>query len=63
MGLNKTDASFVLYVWLTATNSILAFFQTPARFWEFGADGLLVFMPERGAESASQISPGRIGGK
>lgn len=40
-------ASFVLCVWLTATNSALAFFETPARFWEFGAGGLLVFMPER----------------
>jgi peptidoglycan/LPS O-acetylase OafA/YrhL len=40
-------ASFVLCVWLTATNSILAFFETPARVWEFGAGGLLVFMPER----------------
>jgi len=40
-------ASFVLCLWLTATNSILAFFETPARVWEFGAGGLLVFMPER----------------
>jgi peptidoglycan/LPS O-acetylase OafA/YrhL len=40
-------ASFVLCIWLTATNSILAFFETPARVWEFGAGGLLVFMPER----------------
>jgi peptidoglycan/LPS O-acetylase OafA/YrhL len=40
-------ASFVLCVWLTATNSGLAFFETPARVWEFGAGGLLVFMPER----------------
>ena len=40
-------ASFVLCVWLTATNSILAFFETPARVWEFGAGGLLGFMPER----------------
>jgi peptidoglycan/LPS O-acetylase OafA/YrhL len=39
-------ASFVLCVWLTATNSILAFFETPARVWEFGTGGLLVFMPE-----------------
>jgi peptidoglycan/LPS O-acetylase OafA/YrhL len=40
-------ASFVLCVWLTTTNSILAFFETPARVWEFGAGGLLVFIPER----------------
>ena len=40
-------ASFVLCVWLTATNSILAFFATQARVWEFGAGGLLVFMPEQ----------------
>jgi peptidoglycan/LPS O-acetylase OafA/YrhL len=40
-------ASFVLCVWLTATNSSLAFCETPARVWEFGAGGLLVFMPER----------------
>jgi peptidoglycan/LPS O-acetylase OafA/YrhL len=40
-------ASFVLRIWLTATNSGLAFFETPARVWEFGAGGLLVFMPER----------------
>jgi peptidoglycan/LPS O-acetylase OafA/YrhL len=40
-------ASFVLCVWLTATNSALAFFETPARVWEFGAGGLVVFMPER----------------
>jgi peptidoglycan/LPS O-acetylase OafA/YrhL len=40
-------ASFVLCVWLTATNSTLAFFETPARVWEFGAGGLLVFVPER----------------
>jgi peptidoglycan/LPS O-acetylase OafA/YrhL len=40
-------ASFVLCVWLTATNPILAFFETPARVWEFGAGGLLVLIPER----------------
>ena len=40
-------ASFVLCVSLTATNSILAFYETPARVWEFGAGGLLVSMPER----------------
>jgi peptidoglycan/LPS O-acetylase OafA/YrhL len=39
--------SFLLCVWLTATNSVLAFFETPARVWEFGTGGLLVFMPER----------------
>jgi peptidoglycan/LPS O-acetylase OafA/YrhL len=39
-------ASFVLCAWLTAKNSVLAFFETPARVWEFGAGGLLVFMPE-----------------
>jgi peptidoglycan/LPS O-acetylase OafA/YrhL len=40
-------ASFVLCVRLTATNPILAFFGTPARVWEFGAGGLLVFIPEQ----------------
>jgi peptidoglycan/LPS O-acetylase OafA/YrhL len=40
-------ASLVLCVWLTTTNPILAFFETPARVWEFGAGGLLVSMPER----------------
>ena len=40
-------ASFMLCVWLTATNSTLAFFETPARVWEFGAGGLLVLIPER----------------
>jgi peptidoglycan/LPS O-acetylase OafA/YrhL len=39
--------SFVLCVCLTATNSARAFFETSARVWEFGAGGLLVFMPER----------------
>jgi peptidoglycan/LPS O-acetylase OafA/YrhL len=39
-------ASFVLCVWLTTTDSILAFYETPARVWEFGAGGLLVFVPE-----------------
>ena len=38
-------ASFVLCVRLTATNSVLAFYATPVRVWEFGAGGLLVFMP------------------
>ena len=40
-------ASFALCVRWTATNSTLAFFETPARVWEFGAGGLLVFVPER----------------
>lgn len=40
-------ASFVLCVWLTETNAVLAFFETPARVWEFGAGGLLVFLPQR----------------
>ena len=40
-------ASFVLCVWLTATNSVRAFYATPARVWEFGAGGLLAFMPEQ----------------
>ena len=40
-------ASFALCVWLTERNSILAFFETQARVWEFGAGGLLVFIPER----------------
>ena len=39
--------SFVLCVWLTAANSVLAFYETPARVWEFGVGGLLVFTPER----------------
>ena len=40
-------ASFVLCVWLTTRNSALAFFETPARVWEFGVGSLLVFMPEQ----------------
>jgi peptidoglycan/LPS O-acetylase OafA/YrhL len=40
-------ASYVLCVWLTAANPILAFYEMPARVWEFGAGGVLVFMPER----------------
>jgi hypothetical protein len=40
-------ASFALCAGLTAKNSILAFFETPARVWEFGVGGLLAFMPER----------------
>ena len=40
-------ASFVLCVWLTAKNSALAFLEMPARVWEFGAGGVLVFIPER----------------
>lgn len=40
-------ASFVLCVWLTGANSVLAFYETPARVWEFGTGGLLVFIPER----------------
>ena len=39
--------SFALCVWLTAVNPVLAFFQMPARVWEFSAGGLLAFIPER----------------
>ncbi|MGA2249153.1 acyltransferase family protein [Terracidiphilus sp.] len=39
-------ASFVLCVWLTAKIPILAFYAAPARVWEFGAGGLLAFVPE-----------------
>lgn len=40
-------ASFLLCVWLTAANSVLAFYATPVRVWEFGAGALLAFMPEQ----------------
>jgi peptidoglycan/LPS O-acetylase OafA/YrhL len=43
-------ASFVLCIWWTETNSILAFFETAARVWEFGAGGLLAFIPQRWLE-------------
>jgi peptidoglycan/LPS O-acetylase OafA/YrhL len=39
--------SFVLCVWLTAVRPILAFYEMPARVWEFGVGGVLVFAPER----------------
>jgi len=48
-------ASFVLCVLLTATNSVLAFFETPARVWEFGVGGLLVFIPERWLAGRRQL--------
>ncbi len=48
-------ASFMLCVWWTETNSILAFFETPARVWEFGAGGLLVFIPEPWLESRRRL--------
>lgn len=47
--------SLMLYVWLNATNSILAFFQTPARVWEFGAGGLLVAIPKRWIEGRRRL--------
>ena len=48
-------ASFSLCVWLTATNPILAFYETPARVWEFGAGGLLAFVPERWLEGCRRL--------
>jgi peptidoglycan/LPS O-acetylase OafA/YrhL len=48
-------ASFALCVWLTATNAIFAFFETPARIWEFGAGGLLVFVPQRWLEERRRL--------
>jgi peptidoglycan/LPS O-acetylase OafA/YrhL len=48
-------ASLMLYVWLNATNSTLAFFETPARVWEFGAGGLLVYIPKRWLEGRRRL--------
>jgi peptidoglycan/LPS O-acetylase OafA/YrhL len=48
-------ASFVLCVWLTGTNPVLAFFETPPRVWEFGAGGLLVFTPQRWLEGRRRL--------
>src|SRR5580704_6364670 len=42
--------SFAFCVWLTAVNPVLAFFEVPARVWEFGAGGLLTFVPGRWLE-------------
>ncbi len=39
--------SFALCVWLTAVNPVLAFYEMPARVWEFSAGGLLAFIPDR----------------
>ena len=39
--------SFALCVWWTSLDPSLAFFEMPARVWEFSAGGLLVFIPER----------------
>jgi peptidoglycan/LPS O-acetylase OafA/YrhL len=37
--------SFAGCVWFTRTNQVLAFFQSPARAWEFCAGGLVSFIP------------------
>ncbi len=48
-------ASFALCVWLTAVNPVLAFFQMPARVWEFSAGGLLAFTPQRWLEGRQRL--------
>lgn len=50
-------ASFVICVRLTATNPVLAFFEAPARGWEFGAGGLLAFLPDRWLTEYRRIWP------
>jgi peptidoglycan/LPS O-acetylase OafA/YrhL len=40
-----TLVSFAGCVWLTGFNEIVAFFQSPARAWEFSAGGLASFVP------------------
>ena len=40
-----TLVSFAGCVWLTGFNEIAAFFQSPARAWEFSAGGLASFVP------------------
>jgi peptidoglycan/LPS O-acetylase OafA/YrhL len=42
-----TLVSFTSCVWLTALNPVTAFFQSPARGWEFSLGGLLSFVPVR----------------
>lgn len=40
-------ASFLLAQWLLETNPEAAFYQTPARFWELAAGGLIALSPRR----------------
>ena len=42
-----TVISFTASVWLTARNPVMAFFQSPARVWEFGIGGLGALVPVR----------------
>jgi peptidoglycan/LPS O-acetylase OafA/YrhL len=39
--------SFTLWMWWTAVNPVLAFFEMPARIWEFSAGAVLAFVPVR----------------
>ena len=39
-----TVASFGLCVWITANNGVFAFYQIPARAWEFGLGGLAALL-------------------
>jgi peptidoglycan/LPS O-acetylase OafA/YrhL len=40
-----TALSFIVCVWLTAWNQVMAFFLSPPRAWEFSLGGLLAFVP------------------
>ena len=42
-----TVISFAGCVWLTTLNPVMAFFQSPARAWEFSIGGLAAFLPVR----------------
>ncbi len=44
-----TVVSFVVCVWTTANTETFAFYQLPARGWEFGAGGLASMLPAGGA--------------
>lgn len=46
-------ASFVFCVWLTARSPFRAFYETPARVWDFGAGGVPVFRARAAAREAS----------
>jgi peptidoglycan/LPS O-acetylase OafA/YrhL len=39
--------SFTLWMWWAAVNPVLAFFEMPARIWEFSAGAILAFVPVR----------------
>jgi peptidoglycan/LPS O-acetylase OafA/YrhL len=40
-----TIISFIGCIWLTSSNQVMAFYQSPSRAWEFSIGGLLAFAP------------------